>query len=88
MLEELVESYLLVGLQYVLCIDIFCDGMLVGFNVLLYEEVCVCYLQVVFQLFGGIGDFKDIVVLCGIGVCGVIVGCVLLEGKFNVMEVI
>ena len=37
-LEELVESYLPVGLQHVLCTDISRDGTLAGSNVSLYEE--------------------------------------------------
>lgn len=37
---------------------------------------------------GGIGSLVDIEAFKNIGVVGVIVGCVLLEGKFNVVEVI
>lgn len=59
-LEELVESYLPVGLQHVLCTDISRDGTLAGSNVSLYEEVCARYPQVAFQSSGGIGDLKDI----------------------------
>ena len=87
-LEELVESYLPVGLQHVLCTDISRDGTLAGSNVSLYEEVCARYPQVAFQSSGGIGDLKDIAALRGTGVRGVIVGRALLEGKFNVPEAI
>lgn len=87
-LEELVESYLPVGLQHVLCTDISRDGTLAGSNVSLYEEVCARYPQVAFQSSGGIGDLKDIAALRGTGVRGVIVGRALLEGKFNVTEAI
>ncbi len=85
-LEELVESYLPVGLQHVLCTDISRDGTLAGSNVSLYEEVCARYPQVAFQSSGGIGDLNDIAALRGTGVRGVIVGRALLEGKFNVTE--
>ena len=61
-LEELVESYLPVGLQHVLCTDISRDGTLAGSNVSLYEEVCARYPQVAFQSSGGIGDLNDIAV--------------------------
>ncbi|WP_440589058.1 HisA/HisF-related TIM barrel protein, partial [Klebsiella pneumoniae] len=64
-LEELVESYLPVGLQHVLCTDISRDGTLAGSNVSLYEEVCARYPQVAFQSSGGIGDLKDIAALRG-----------------------
>ena len=87
-LEELVESYLPVGLQHVLCTDISRDGTLTGSNVSLYEEVCARYPQVAFQSSGGIGGLNDIAALRGTGVRGVIVGRALLEGKFNVTEAI
>ncbi len=87
-LEELVESYLPVGLQHVLCTDISRDGTLAGSNVSLYEEVCARYPQVAFQSSGGIGGLNDIAALRGTGVRGVIVGRALLEGKFNVTEAI
>lgn len=87
-LEELVETYLSVGLQHVLCTDISRDGTLAGSNVSLYKEVCARYPQVAFQSSGGIGDLDDIAALRGTGVRGVIVGRALLEGKFNVTEAI
>jgi phosphoribosylformimino-5-aminoimidazole carboxamide ribotide isomerase len=67
-LEELVDIYLPVGLQHVLCTDISRDGTLAGSNVSLYEEVCARYPQVAFQSSGGIGDLNDIAALRGTGV--------------------
>ncbi|MDX6040412.1 1-(5-phosphoribosyl)-5-[(5-phosphoribosylamino)methylideneamino]imidazole-4-carboxamide isomerase [Scandinavium lactucae] len=87
-LEELVETYVPVGLKHVLCTDISRDGTLAGSNVSLYEEVCARYPQVAFQSSGGIGGLDDIAALRGSGVGGVIVGRALLEGKFNVTEAI
>ncbi|ALR77292.1 1-(5-phosphoribosyl)-5-[(5-phosphoribosylamino)methylideneamino]imidazole-4-carboxamide isomerase [[Enterobacter] lignolyticus] len=87
-LEVLVETYLPVGLQHVLCTDISRDGTLAGSNVSLYQEVCARYPQVAFQSSGGIGDINDVAALRGTGVRGVIVGRALLEGKFNVAEAI
>lgn len=87
-LEALVETYLPVGLQHVLCTDISRDGTLAGSNVSLYQEVCARYPQVAFQSSGGIGDINDVAALRGTGVRGVIVGRALLEGKFNVAEAI
>ncbi len=49
-LEQLVETYLPVGLKHVLCTDISRDGTLAGSNVFLYEEVCARYPQVAFNL--------------------------------------
>ena len=87
-LEQLVETYLPVGLKHVLCTDISRDGTLAGSNVSLYEEVCARYPQVAFQSSGGIGDINDVAALRGTGVGGVIVGRALLEGKFTVKEAI
>ena len=87
-LEELVETYLPVGLQHVLCTDISRDGTLAGSNVSLYEEVCARYPQVAFQSSGGIGSLDDIAALRSTGVRGVIVGRALLEDKFTVTEAI
>ena len=87
-LEQLVETYLPVGLKHVLCTDISRDGTLAGSNVSLYEEVCAIYPQVAFQSSGGIGDIDDVAALRGTGVRGVIVGRALLEGKFTVKEAI
>ena len=87
-LEELVETYLSVGLKHVLCTDISRDGTLAGSNVSLYDEVCAKYPQVAFQSSGGIGGIEDVAALRGTGVRGVIVGRALLEGKFTVKEAI
>ncbi|HFZ8992977.1 TPA: 1-(5-phosphoribosyl)-5-[(5-phosphoribosylamino)methylideneamino]imidazole-4-carboxamide isomerase [Citrobacter freundii] len=87
-LEELVETYLPVGLKHVLCTDISRDGTLAGSNVALYQEICARYPQVAFQSSGGIGGIEDIAALRGSGVRGVIVGRALLEGKFSVKEAI
>lgn len=87
-LEELVETFLPVGLQHVLCTDISRDGTLKGSNVELYKEVCARFPGVAFQASGGIGGINDINALKGSGVKGVIVGRALLEGKFTVAEAV
>ncbi|WP_374704430.1 HisA/HisF-related TIM barrel protein, partial [Escherichia coli] len=52
-LEQLVETYLPVGLKHVLCTAISRDGSLAGSNVSLYEDVCVRSPPVAFQSYGG-----------------------------------
>lgn len=88
MLEALMEMYLPVGLQHVLCTDISRDGTLTGSNVALYQDLCTRYPQVAFQSSGGIGQLDDIAALRNSGVRGVIVGRALLEGKFTLTEAI
>ncbi|OAN18462.1 1-(5-phosphoribosyl)-5-((5-phosphoribosylamino)methylideneamino)imidazole-4-carboxamide isomerase [Photobacterium jeanii] len=82
-IESLLEDYLTVGLQHVLCTDISRDGTLTGSNVELYIDLCQQYPQVQFQSSGGIGSLDDIRALKGSGVAGVIVGRALLDGKFS-----
>ncbi|MGY0145661.1 1-(5-phosphoribosyl)-5-[(5-phosphoribosylamino)methylideneamino]imidazole-4-carboxamide isomerase [Edwardsiella tarda] len=87
-LEQMVERFLPLGLQHVLCTDIACDGTLQGANVALYRQICTRYPQVAFQSSGGIGGLADIAALRSSGVQGVIVGRALLEGKMSVEEAI
>ncbi|MGF1788397.1 1-(5-phosphoribosyl)-5-[(5-phosphoribosylamino)methylideneamino]imidazole-4-carboxamide isomerase [Photobacterium swingsii] len=82
-IEALLEDFLTVGLQHVLCTDISRDGTLAGSNVELYVDLCAQYPQVNFQSSGGIGGLNDIAALKGSGVAGVIVGRALLDGKFS-----
>ncbi|MCL9782352.1 1-(5-phosphoribosyl)-5-[(5-phosphoribosylamino)methylideneamino]imidazole-4-carboxamide isomerase [Vibrio sp. S4M6] len=85
-MEALINDYLTVGLQHVLCTDISRDGTLSGSNVELYRDLCRQYPQVQFQSSGGIGSLADIEALKGSGVAGVIVGRALLDGKFSAQE--
>lgn len=85
-IEALIDDYLTVGLQHVLCTDISRDGTLAGSNVELYVDLCRQYPQVQFQSSGGIGSLADIAALKGSGVAGVIVGRALLDGKFSAEE--
>ncbi|HCE3740670.1 1-(5-phosphoribosyl)-5-[(5-phosphoribosylamino)methylideneamino]imidazole-4-carboxamide isomerase [Vibrio parahaemolyticus] len=85
-IEALINDYLTVGLQHVLCTDISRDGTLEGSNVELYVDLCKQYPQVQFQSSGGIGSLADIEALKGSGVAGVIVGRALLDGKFTAEE--
>ncbi|MDW2068376.1 HisA/HisF-related TIM barrel protein, partial [Vibrio sp. 1579] len=70
-IEALINDYLTVGLQHVLCTDISRDGTLEGSNVELYVDLCKQYQQVQFQSSGGIGSLADIEALKGSGVAGV-----------------
>ncbi|AWX15484.1 1-(5-phosphoribosyl)-5-[(5-phosphoribosylamino)methylideneamino]imidazole-4-carboxamide isomerase [Mergibacter septicus] len=87
-LEEVIEEFIPVGLEQVLCTDISCDGTLQGSNVELYRQLCSQFPQIGFQASGGIGSLEDIVALKGTGVAGVIVGRALLENKFSLQEAI
>lgn len=87
-LDDLLTTYLSVGLKHVLCTDISRDGTLSGSNVELYLELCQQYPEIQFQSSGGIGSLEDIEALKGTGVAGVIVGRALLDGKFTAQQAI
>jgi len=87
-LEDLLDSYIEVGLKHVLCTDISKDGTLTGTNVGLYSELCQQYPSISWQASGGIGNLDDIKALIPTGVDGVILGRSLLEGKFTLEEAI
>lgn len=85
-IEEVIDDFSEVGLSHVLCTDISKDGMLIGSNVKLYEELTPKYPKINFQASGGIGELKDIEALKSTNVFGIIVGRALLEKKVTVKE--
>jgi len=87
-IESLLETYIAVGLKYVLCTDISKDGTLTGSNVSLYGELSKAYPSVNWQASGGIGELNDIADIARSGAQSLIVGRALLEAKFSVKEAI
>jgi phosphoribosylformimino-5-aminoimidazole carboxamide ribotide isomerase len=87
-LEDLLNDFLSVGCQHVLCTDISKDGTLSGSNKALYKEVVEAFPTVQWQASGGIGSIQDIDDLKPTKVQGVILGRSLLEGKFTLKEAI
>ncbi len=87
-LESVIDDFLTVGLEHVLCTDISKDGMLSGSNVKLYQEIAAAYPSIQFQASGGIGELSDIKALEPTNVFGVIVGRALLDNQFSVQEAI
>ncbi len=87
-IESLLETYIAVGLKYVLCTDISKDGTLAGSNVSLYSALSKAYPSVNWQASGGIGELNDIADIARSGAQSIIVGRALLEGKFTVKEAV
>lgn len=85
-LQDLLESYLEVGVQHVLCTDISKDGMLQGPNLTLYQKLVASYPQIQWQASGGVAALSDIGQLKSTGVSGAILGKALLENRFSVEE--
>ena len=87
-LEDLLNDFLSVGAEHVLCTDISRDGTLQGANEALYKEMTENFPSIQWQASGGIGTLDDITRLKPTKVNGVILGRALLEGKFTLAQAI
>jgi len=86
LLEDVLDQFLAVNVQHILCTDISRDGTLLGSNHQLYAELQEKYPQLTWQASGGIGGLQDISRVAETGVSGIIVGKALLDGKFTLEE--
>ncbi|MBT4760576.1 MAG: 1-(5-phosphoribosyl)-5-[(5-phosphoribosylamino)methylideneamino]imidazole-4-carboxamide isomerase [Bdellovibrionaceae bacterium] len=86
--KEVLENYIHQGVDQILCTDISKDGMLVGPNFSLYEQLSKKYPSVCFLASGGMSEASDITQLKEKGVRGVIIGKALYENRFSLSEVI
>ncbi|GGF94904.1 MULTISPECIES: 1-(5-phosphoribosyl)-5-[(5-phosphoribosylamino)methylideneamino]imidazole-4-carboxamide isomerase [Cysteiniphilum] len=85
-LYNVIDYYLVYGLEHVLCTDISKDGMLQGANTQLYQDLVAKYPNISFQASGGIGALADLHNLKKTKVQNVIVGRALYENKFSLNE--
>jgi len=86
LLEDVLDQFLAVNVQHILCTDISRDGTLQGSNHQLYRELQEKYPQLTWQASGGIGSLEDISRVAQTGVSGIIVGKAFLDGKFTLKE--
>ncbi len=86
LLEDVLDQYLEVNIQHILCTDISRDGTLQGSNHQLYAELQEKYPQLTWQASGGIGKLEDVSHVARTGVAGIIVGKALLDKKFSLKE--
>jgi phosphoribosylformimino-5-aminoimidazole carboxamide ribotide isomerase len=82
-LNELIETYLDVGLKHILCTDISRDGTMEGSNVNLYETLQNDFPHINVQASGGVNSLDDI---RNLNTAGVIIGKALYEGAFTVKD--
>lgn len=85
-LDEIIQTYLASGLEYVLCTDISRDGMLLGPNFELYNVYSALYPDLKLMASGGVGSLYDLDVLKSQEAYGVIIGKALYEDKFSIHE--
>jgi len=87
-LENAINQFSALGVQYVLCTDIKKDGTLLGPDVDLYKYISKLFKNINIQLSGGIGALNDIDKAKTSGVQDIIIGRALLEKKFSLSEAI
>lgn len=85
-LDDILDQYLTVGCQHVLCTDISKDGTLGGSNVKLYQQYKTQYPGVQWQASGGVSNLNDIKALKTIHCDSIILGKSLLTNQFTLEE--
>jgi phosphoribosylformimino-5-aminoimidazole carboxamide ribotide isomerase len=78
-----VTRFAAAGFKHALVTDIALDGMLTGPNIALYLRLKMLSDTMEIQASGGVAQLSDLRALQQNGVCGVIIGKALLEGKFS-----
>lgn len=86
-IEDLVDRFLPLGLNEVICTDISKDGMLKGPSFELYTRLQASYPELSFTVSGGISSMKDIEKLNELGLKKVIVGKAIYENHITLEEV-
>ena len=83
---SLLERFLNLGVQHVLCTDSSRDGELSGPNLELYRELLQRYAKVKLLASGGVAGLSDLTALQSIGASGAVVGKALYAGRFTLVE--
>ena len=83
---EFLKYYLARGVEYVLCTDIECDGVLQGPAFGLYQKMMDAFPATKLIASGGVSSIEDIRRLEEIGVYAVVVGKAIYEGKIGLKD--
>lgn len=87
-LDVLAAAYAEVGLRHLLCTDISRDGMLSGPNFDLYRYLCQRFPRLAVQASGGVSAASDVAAAKALGCGGIVLGKALLDGRFDLSDVI
>ena len=85
-LWDILDFYTQDDLQSILCTDIGRDGMLVGPNLELYQEILKRYPKLELQASGGVAELSDLSDVKEMGCSAVIIGKALYENRFTLNE--
>jgi len=83
---DLVDKFIIHGLEYVTCTDIGSDGMLKGPNFGLYKKLKARFPSIKINASGGISTIDDIKELSYLQLNGAIIGKAIYEGKLNLAD--
>jgi phosphoribosylformimino-5-aminoimidazole carboxamide ribotide isomerase len=83
---KFIDSYMKLGIQYVICTDVAKDGLLQGPSIELYKEIMAAIPEVKLIASGGVSNYQDLEELERIGVYGAIVGKAFYEGKVTLEQ--
>ena len=82
-LFDFLESYVIHGIQYVICTDISKDGMMKGPAFELYKKILDRFPELKLIASGGVSSVEDLGRLTELGLYGVIVGKAIYEGRID-----
>ncbi len=85
-INDIIDRFIPFGLRQVICTDISKDGMLSGPSFELYESLQQRYPQMEITVSGGIASMDDIRRLDQSGLCNVIVGKAIYEGRIGLTD--
>ena len=85
-LDDLLATYVQVGLRHLLCTDISRDGMLTGFDIELYRTLAARWPDLAIQASGGVNSLADVDAARRAGAGAAILGRALLEQRFTLTD--
>ncbi len=81
-----IEYCLSLGVKKVICTDISKDGMLIGLNMDLYQNILMRFPEIELIASGGIRDIEDVINLKQTNIYGVVIGKAIYEDKIDLKE--
>jgi phosphoribosylformimino-5-aminoimidazole carboxamide ribotide isomerase len=86
---DLIRDYLTTSkIDRILCTDISLDGMMIGPNIRLYQELIQLFPTIDFQASGGITVAHDVNQLAQVGVRSLVIGKAIYEGTIDLKEML
>ena len=86
--NELITTYLPLGIKHVICTDISKDGYMKGPSFKLYQQLMTDFPKLQFIASGGVTTISDVQKLKVMGMHGAIIGKAIYEGTINLSELI